>query len=119
MKKLRLDLDNLQVESFDTSARADGMGTVHGHFTLNMPRCDIDPAPGPPLHKTIGPGCTPPGPTDQPTCGLDSCAYGNYCVSFESCVVSCPGGGTCHGICLESRVVCQAPTIVDCTTKPD
>jgi len=31
MKKLKLDLDNVQVESFETSARGEGEATVHGY----------------------------------------------------------------------------------------
>ena len=35
MRKIRLDVEALQVESFDTSAAAGGEGTVHGReFTL-------------------------------------------------------------------------------------
>jgi hypothetical protein len=34
MKKLTLDLDALDVESFPTAAAVENVGTVHGHITL-------------------------------------------------------------------------------------
>ena len=40
MKKIKLELDRLQVESFDTAAaESDSRGTVHGHWS-QMGTCD-------------------------------------------------------------------------------
>ncbi|MDB4948662.1 MAG: hypothetical protein JWM27_1311 [Gemmatimonadetes bacterium] len=41
MRKIRLDLDKLDVETFDTSAAdSDGRGTVHGHDYSQVGTCD-------------------------------------------------------------------------------
>jgi hypothetical protein len=39
MRKLRLEIDELRVETFDTDARGDGRGTVHGRSGTEMTRC--------------------------------------------------------------------------------
>lgn len=39
MQKLRLDLDALAVESFQTDKTADGRGTVQGHATRAVDGC--------------------------------------------------------------------------------
>lgn len=81
MKKLSLDLDDLSVESFDTSVSdADLRGTVQGHATWQYNGC------------TAAQPCNPsssPDYTEDHTCDDVSCAY--------SCGISC--GGTCYDSC--------------------
>ena len=56
MKKLRLELDRLAVESFQTGEAATTLGTVEGHFAVT---CAYDSCtPYPSLHNTRC-GCTP------------------------------------------------------------
>ena len=56
MKKLRLDVDGLAVESFQTGETATTLGTVEGHFVRT---CAYDSCtPYPSLHNTRC-GCTP------------------------------------------------------------
>lgn len=56
MKKLRLDIDGLAVESFQTGETATTLGTVDGHFART---CAYDSCtPYPSLHNTRC-GCTP------------------------------------------------------------
>jgi len=40
MRKIRMDLDRLDVESFDTAVVTDARGTVHGHFYSQLGTCD-------------------------------------------------------------------------------
>lgn len=80
MKKLRMDLDELRVESFATEHDPAGAeGTVWGHQDAMRPK----------------PGTAGCYATKQ------SCHYschGGAC-SFESCPGTCPMGGTCHETC--------------------
>ena len=72
MEKLKLQLDNLTVESFDTTCEVKGSGTVRGEQATNT--C---------------PGC--------PTCAA-TCAYtcdDATCPNCPTCAVSC--NGTCQG----------------------
>ncbi len=74
MKKLRLEMDELRVESFATDAAAGEAGTVHGHSYPNA--------------------CLPPSGSDEPfvdTCGYATCA-GDTC--WQSCGGSCNCGGS-------------------------
>jgi hypothetical protein len=76
MKKTRLDLDSLSVESFDTTAAPEGRGTVHGNADTFQSYC-----------------------SDGRTC-IDTCDYtcNQYNATCGStCVGSCePSGcGTC------------------------
>jgi hypothetical protein len=74
MSKLRLNIENLVVESFDTAtAGTDGRGTVQGHgaFTGNPRNC----APTQPCAMS----------DDDPTCAI-SCGYA---------VTGCPRDGAC------------------------
>jgi hypothetical protein len=73
MGKLRLDLDQLTVDSFDTSETAAEKGTVFGEQCTCYTNCTC-------------PGC----PTCDNTCG-DSC--NGTCVD-NTCEFSCYG--TCH-----------------------
>jgi hypothetical protein len=79
MEKLKLQLDNLSVESFDTTCEAKGHGTVRGEQATNT--C---------------PGC--------PTCAA-TCAYtcdDATCPQCPTCAASCNGtcaGATCFDSC--------------------
>ena len=56
MKKIALDMDRLQVESFSTTdAERDARGTVHGHWS-QMGTCDGRVATCQ-YGGTCGPGC--------------------------------------------------------------
>jgi hypothetical protein len=47
MKKLKLDLNSLQVASFETASAEPARGTVQGHdFTQLADTCDCPPASG-------------------------------------------------------------------------
>ncbi|HEU0012722.1 MAG TPA: hypothetical protein VFQ45_03525 [Longimicrobium sp.] len=112
MRKLKLDLEALQVDSFSTAADGEAMdGTVHGHATWPVGGCTIVVQPGPPPHKkTLVPFCPP---TYGHTCGGDF-----TCLATE-CEGSCLPGHTCHpAACNNSFVVCPAPSYdAGCTTK--
>jgi hypothetical protein len=56
MRKLTLNIDTLAVESFQTGAARESLGTVEGHFAVT---CAYDSCtPYPSLHNTRC-GCTP------------------------------------------------------------
>lgn len=84
MKKLRLELDELRVDTFATTPMAgDEKGTVHGHVTWTcetLPFEDTD--------------TTCPPPTARATCA-NSCygsCYGSCNASCQgSCYITCPG----------------------------
>jgi hypothetical protein len=72
MKKLSLDLDDLQVESFSTRGVRGAGGTVNGRE-----------------YTAIEPGCTTSG---QPYTGM-----GAGCSEYASCLESCSGCGGASG----------------------
>ena len=96
MRKLRLELDSLAVESFAPAEPPGRRGTVHGHVSLYWEDCD--------LSQTCQGAGYPCNPTDQ------SCA--GTCFDY-TCHPGCGGGGsgacggsdpavTCNGvICVE------------------
>ena len=79
MKKLRLELDALAVESFDTHA-VSGMGTVAGAADLigvqrTYPNCsEIDACP-----SALG-------------CSFDGTCYDDTCAQVFTCGKTCRGG---------------------------
>jgi hypothetical protein len=80
MRKLRLEIDALAVESFDTHAVAEGAGTVRGMASYPD-------------------GCFPPSDSQDPfldTCGYATCA-GNTCWY------------SCNGTCNCGTVGCPPP----------
>ena len=93
MGKIRLDVDALRVESFETSAGAAPRGTVRGHGdTLAYDRCDTNEA-----------NCTLycPGGSGGASCdgSCDSC----YGCGTDTAAASCNGtcaGATCGETCL-------------------
>lgn len=93
MKKLKLRMEELAVESFVTDAAARLRGTVEGHNTLGGQTCGAE--------RTCGPQTCPP----------------MYC-SFGTDPVEC-GGGTLNCPTLNCPSNCPTGsgfTCVDCTT---
>lgn len=96
MNKLRLSLDKLHVESFDTARTPSGEGTVHAHVGSNA-RCNSDISCLPDTcHwitcmdcvRSIG-GCT----ADN-TCGEVACIT-NWTYQMAMCQFSCDPSCTC------------------------
>jgi hypothetical protein len=89
MKRLKLSLENLEVESFTTDGRSlVDRGTVHGQ--LNR-----DPGSG---------ECSDSSDTFQLCLGTAACHSEQY-----TCAVSCNGtcaGGTCYGTCAVQGAYC-------------
>jgi hypothetical protein len=89
MQKLRLDLDSLIVESFDTAVLGTGRGTVAAN------RIDVDPVP---IGKASQSDCADCHYTLPPTCmscGDDVCTMASK-TDCPSCYNSCNGcGPTC------------------------
>jgi hypothetical protein len=101
MKKLSLDLDQLAVESFDTSGPERSRGTVRG-FDITASTCYEENC-----------GCITDGGTCNTDCGQNTCD--NTCnqasCAGDSCVNLCPTGGahtciqpscfySCPGTCM-------------------
>lgn len=89
MKKLKLDLDQLTVDSFDTlSANSTGRGTVKALIT-EIP-CPIEW-----------------NPTYAPTCAAS-------CASCASCQYSCDNtcGSSCYGSCSTCPTNCEQESCV-------
>jgi hypothetical protein len=79
MRKIRLDVDGLKVESFATDGYKRSVGTVHAlsGFGSGCGPCDTDKCPAPP-------------PTEYPNA---SCGY-TLCDPTD-CMSDCP---TCYGV---------------------
>ncbi len=99
MKKLKLNLEDLKVESFETSSKSINKGTVHGNGDTVVDRtCEeyhtcggqnsCDPTNCPGCHVTNYTQCGT-CPTDNPTCDDNTCW-----VDCTACTVgniySCP-----------------------------
>lgn len=90
MKKIKLELDRLDVESFAVTPARSGGGTVHGHDT---------------------PGCTPAG-----TCETLFTCYDNSCNDNTCNGASCDGAPSCGFLaytCTDCGGTC-AETCIDC-----
>jgi hypothetical protein len=90
MRKLKMDLDELMVESFETAAESAERGTVHGHLSI---RCD-----------TVNATCD-----DANTCGGDTCNFAqNTCA--DSCGICgtylCPSVAPLTGDCGQATPFC-------------
>jgi len=90
MKKIRLDLDQLSVDSFDTVARKDGdQGTVFGHrppYSYEMFCSD---------GQTCLDSCFDCG-TGASDCGTCATACGTCATDCGTCATAC---GTCDTYC--------------------
>lgn len=89
-RKLRLDLEQLAVESFSVSAGDEARGTVHGHGEVppDEPASDYDG-----VCNTYYASC-------RGSCASCVNSCWNTCnATCASCVVSCPQ--SCHSVCYE------------------
>jgi hypothetical protein len=82
MRKLKLDLDNMQVESFVTSAGGQDIATIHGYQDFNL-----DPFQGADQVEPIGEASERSCWASCPTDGCGTCF--NTC--WNTCNASCPG----------------------------
>ena len=89
MKKKRLEIDTLAVDSFETTRGGDGpMGTVRGHAI-------VDPQPTPPVYEN---DCT-----CAASCPCPSAAY--HCATVYYTAISCKY--TYNASCVyDSRDIC-------------
>lgn len=80
MKKLKLDMDALRVESFASDAAGEGRGTVHGHLRPTDPKvCPFSNN----WYCSVGDGCTWEDYTCRLSCGGDPCISGHQtCPEF-------------------------------------
>jgi hypothetical protein len=89
MKKIRLNVDALDVESFEPDGAVPGRGTVRGaQITAYYQLCyDTD---------TWQMSCT-----CEPTCNADTCYNCTNGCPSNGCPSNCPtaGGRTCTGFC--------------------
>src|SRR5688572_26990042 len=83
MKKLRLELDALEVESFDVARTEPSTGTVHGHATATQ--CNTSP--------------------DRTCAGYQTCDY-KSCDGWCS-VGGCTDYGTCDATCIHCTQTCE------------
>ena len=95
MNKLKLVLDDLSVESFDTTTVKKERGTVMGEQCTCPTVCTC-------------PGCPSCDPTCAYTCDDQTCPNCPTCA--DSCNGTCPGQGwtcneSCGGTCFQSRCV--------------
>lgn len=94
MDKLKLNLDDLVVETFAPAVRSSQTGTVHAHgsgpFTDECDSCGVETG--------CGGGCGT-GPSDCGSCGCPSnTCYGYWtCDGVDTCNRTCPNGMTCVG----------------------
>jgi hypothetical protein len=93
MKKLRLDVDALQVESFAAVGYAAPAGTVQGHFNRDPGSADCDGGGWGSLFGTCE-GC--------PTVG--TCVGPTYCCP-ETWRPTCPQ--TCYATCAQTCASCN------------
>ncbi|HSU16712.1 hypothetical protein [Longimicrobium sp.] len=93
MKKLKLEVEELAVESFATASQAQGLGTVRGHGTFRENTCQAVNSCGP--HTCGNAYCVIE--TDSPDCGFGgtgtcgtggasaNCATNNGALSCVGC----------------------------------
>ena len=96
MAKLRLDLDELSVESFDTAARAEEKGTVFGEQCTCYTNCTC-------------PGCPSCDETCADTCGascLETCVTCDPTCRDYSCWDTCAGQYTCESV-TGNQIICM------------
>jgi hypothetical protein len=94
--KLKLDLDQLTVDSFDTSATDKPRGTVFGEQCTCWTACGQNTCPGcPTCDATCNGSCgaTCAG-SCYGTCGEATCGYScdGWCTQYDA---TCNGYGTC------------------------
>ncbi|HEX6747047.1 MAG TPA: hypothetical protein VF092_07085 [Longimicrobium sp.] len=103
MRKLRLDVEKLEVESFAVSPRTAPFGTVHG----------LMPNGGPLIND---PGTSPEGGGDSQLVGPTLCGCGATGPSIPICIGPTYCGATCA--CLTAYSTCCNPP-TDAATCPN
>lgn len=101
MEKLKLKIEDLKVETFNTSALKTKKGTVLANTGDHCIACETDPEPS---CQATSPGMGCGLPTIDDTCGDN-----NTCVN--TCGNSC--GGTCDHTC--NQPTCDTCDIGQCT----
>jgi hypothetical protein len=91
MMKMKLDLDSLSVDSFDTAAGSTGRGTVRGLDSWTEPQG---------LDSIVATCDCPQAPTGQTACGQATC--GSTC----TCPNTLGGEDTCWHTCRNTCNVC-------------
>jgi hypothetical protein len=89
MGKLKLDLENVRVESFETSEQETPQGTVQGHISVGVSCYATD------CCSDLTDCC----PADTSHCSQQ----------FTACCntgITCPGGNTCAGTCHTGVCIC-------------
>jgi len=105
MRKLRLTLDSLEVETFQVAAPGDEPGTVRGNAWSDVPRyCKTDQPPGECFPSNVGcdtweAACQPTN--YEPTCEAESCAATCGITCLATCLRTCGycTGESCGYIC--------------------
>lgn len=93
--KLTLNLEDLSVDSFDTTATEKAKGTVFGEQCTCYTNCTC-------------PGCPTCDASCDGTCGYTCQASCSNCpATFGSCVAYCTMNDTCHGITCIEGLVCM------------
>jgi hypothetical protein len=90
MKKLKLDLESVQVESFDTSGTQEQPGTVHGQISIAV--------------SCYGTDCC----SDvSDCCPVDTsyCSQNQWSLCCQT-GITCPGGSTCAVSCHTGLCAC-------------
>lgn len=82
MKKLRLELDRLAVETFATGEKSASAGTVRGHATTTKPAVDTQES-----CNTLCGGDYTAYYTCEATC--EACVESNMCLTQPTCAQSC------------------------------
>ena len=91
MEKLKLEIDALQVQSFEPDAAREGRGTVRGHLSAYYELCNVD--------DTWQNTCT-----CEPTCNADTCFNcGSAGCASAGCTVNCTAG------CPQISDTCPSP----------
>ncbi len=95
MRKLRLQLDDLRIDSFDTTPVEKAKGTVFGEQCTCYTQCTC-------------PGCPTCDGTCPNTCDDASCVATCHASCNGTCDASCwPTCMTCFGSCREYRGECM------------
>ena len=89
MRKMKLDVGELDVESFDTAAEKDGRGTVVAHATVRRDEC--------------GPSLALPCPTDDCT---ETCTTRWTKCDCNTLEWTCYVNSTCYDTCNTGICIC-------------
>lgn len=106
MRKLRLDMDDLRVESFETSAGESGAGTVRGHeLTVNRVTDRTSTSCG----QVI---CDRQTVQTCVSCG-DGCSVTCFTCPGQAtlCDFTCEGEASCATVCVET---CYSDPVACC-----